>query len=67
LIPLGTLTERIAELDPTRETVVQCKGGTRSAKAIRALKEAGYKGALINLKGGITAWSNHVDASVPKY
>lgn len=67
LIPLGTVTERIRELDPTRETVVQCKGGTRSAKAIRALKEAGYKGALINLKGGITAWSNDVDASVPKY
>jgi sulfur-carrier protein adenylyltransferase/sulfurtransferase len=67
LIPLATVTERVHEFDPTLETVVHCKGGVRSAKAIRALKEAGFTGTLINLKGGITAWSNDVDASVPKY
>jgi adenylyltransferase/sulfurtransferase len=41
--------------------------GGRSAKAIEALKRAGFTGRLINLKGGITAWSNDVDPSVPKY
>lgn len=67
LIPLGQISERAGDLDPTREAVVHCKGGVRSAKAIARLKEAGYAGRLINLKGGITAWSNDVDPSVPKY
>ena len=42
-------------------------GGVRSAKAIAALQENGYTGKLVNVKGGITAWSDEVDASVPKY
>lgn len=67
LIPLGQLVNRMNEIDPSRETVVHCKGGVRSAKAIEALKQAGYAGKLINLKGGITAWSNDVDPKVPKY
>jgi adenylyltransferase/sulfurtransferase len=67
LIPLGQVVNRMAEIDPERETVVHCKGGVRSAKAIEALKQAGFPGKLINLKGGITAWSNEVDGSVPKY
>jgi adenylyltransferase/sulfurtransferase len=67
LIPLGQVVTRLNEIDPSRETVMHCKGGVRSAKAIEALKKAGYPGRLINLKGGITAWSNEVDASVPKY
>jgi adenylyltransferase/sulfurtransferase len=67
LIPLGQVVDRMSEIDPSRETVVHCKMGGRSAKAIEALKRAGYTGRLINLKGGITAWSNEVDQSVPKY
>ena len=67
LIPLGQVANRISEIDPNRETVVHCKMGGRSAKAIEALKRAGFTGRLINLKGGITAWSNEVDPSVPKY
>ena len=67
LIPLGQVVNRMAEIDPERETVVHCKGGVRSAKAIEALKRAGFPGKLINLKGGITAWSTEVDPSVPKY
>jgi adenylyltransferase/sulfurtransferase len=55
------------EIDTTRETVVHCKLGGRSAKAIEALTHAGFTGRLLNLKGGITAWSNDVDPSVPKY
>jgi adenylyltransferase/sulfurtransferase len=66
-IPLGQVVDRMAEIDPARETVVHCKGGVRSAKAIEALKRSGFTGNLINLKGGIMAWSNEVDPSVPKY
>ena len=67
LIPLGEVVGRAAEIDPGKTTVVHCKGGVRSAKAIEQLKNAGFAGRLINLKGGITAWSNDVDQAVPKY
>ena len=67
LIPLGEVVGRRGEIDESRETVVHCKGGVRSAKAIEALQRAGFQGRLLNLKGGITAWSNDVDPSVPKY
>jgi rhodanese-related sulfurtransferase len=66
-IPLGQITSRMSEIDPTRETVLHCKMGGRSAKAIEALKRSGFSGKLTNLTGGITAWSNEVDPSVPKY
>jgi adenylyltransferase/sulfurtransferase len=67
LIPLGEVVNRANEIDSTRTTIVHCKGGVRSAKAITALKENGFTGKLINLKGGIAAWSDEVDSSVPKY
>jgi adenylyltransferase/sulfurtransferase len=67
LIPLGQVVNRQSEIDEERETVVHCKGGVRSARAIEALTRSGFKGRLANLKGGITAWSNDVDPSVPKY
>lgn len=67
LIPLGEIIKRMGELDENRETVVHCKMGGRSARAIEALQAAGYQGELKNLKGGITAWSNEVDPKVPKY
>ena len=67
LIPLGDIIKRMDEIDPSRETVVHCKMGGRSAKAIEVLQRAGFQGDLKNLKGGITAWSNDVDPKVPKY
>lgn len=67
LIPLGDVVKRRNEIDENRTTVVNCKGGVRSAKAIKALQEAGFLGRLINLKGGIGAWSDEVDSSAPKY
>lgn len=67
LIPLGEVISRMDEIDATRETVVHCKMGGRSAKAIEVLQRAGFKGNLTNLVGGITAWSNDVDSKVPKY
>ena len=67
LIPLGEIIARMSELDQTRETVIHCKMGGRSARAIEALQHYGYTGSLKNLVGGITAWSNDVDPTVPKY
>ncbi|MEP6636312.1 MAG: molybdopterin-synthase adenylyltransferase MoeB [Acidobacteriota bacterium] len=67
LIPLSQVVSRVNEIDASRETVFHCKGGVRSAKAIAALKQAGFAGRVTNLKGGITAWSDEVDPSVPKY
>jgi sulfur-carrier protein adenylyltransferase/sulfurtransferase len=66
-IPLAQVLERMSEIDPSRDTVVHCKMGGRSARAIEALQRAGYAGTLSNLTGGIIAWSNDVDPSVPKY
>jgi rhodanese-related sulfurtransferase len=67
LIPLGEIVGRMDELDPTRETILHCKAGGRSAQAIEVLRKAGFGGEMRNLKGGITAWSNEVDPKVPKY
>lgn len=67
LIPLGEIMRRIDELDDSRELILQCKAGGRSAQAIQFLTRAGYKGEMTNLAGGITAWSNEVDPTVPKY
>lgn len=67
LIPMGEIMSRVGELDPTREIVVQCKSGGRSARVIEALERSGFKGTLKNLVGGITAWSNDVDPHITKY
>ena len=66
LIPLGTLNEHLHELDTAKTYVVHCKSGARSAKAIGQLRRVGFK-RLLNLKGGILAWSKEVDPSVPTY
>lgn len=66
LIPLGELPKRLNELNPADDIVVHCKMGGRSAKAIDFLKTQGFSN-LTNLKGGILAWSDQVDPSVPKY
>ena len=67
LIPLGDIVRRMDELDDSQELILQCKVGGRSAYAIQMLTQAGYKGKMANLVGGITAWSNEVDPEVPKY
>lgn len=67
LIPLGEVIARMNEIDPSRETVIHCKMGGRSARAIEAMQRSGYTGKLSNLVGGITAWSNDVDPTIPKY
>jgi sulfur-carrier protein adenylyltransferase/sulfurtransferase len=66
LIPLGEIPARLSELDSADEIVLHCKVGGRSAKALRILQEAGFR-KLNNLQGGITAWSDEVDPTTPKY
>jgi rhodanese-related sulfurtransferase len=66
LIPLGELAQRAAELDSSKEIVAHCRSGKRSADAVDFLRKAGFK-KIWNLKGGILAWSDEVDPSVPKY
>lgn len=66
LIPLGELPARLSELDSADDIILQCKSGARSARALHILQEAGFK-KLSNLDGGITAWAEQVDPSVPKY
>ncbi len=66
LIPLGTIEARAGELDPDAEVILHCKSGKRSADALGRLRNKGFTN-LKNLKGGITAWSDEIDRTVPKY
>ncbi|HXJ16651.1 MAG TPA: molybdopterin-synthase adenylyltransferase MoeB [Candidatus Polarisedimenticolia bacterium] len=66
LIPLGELSRRVHELDSSREIVAHCRSGKRSADAVEFLRKAGFR-KIWNLKGGILAWSDEVDSTVPKY
>jgi adenylyltransferase/sulfurtransferase len=68
LIPLGDLPKRLGELaaQKDREIVVHCKSGGRSQKAALILKNAGFP-HVENLAGGILAWAEKIDPTLPKY
>lgn len=66
VIPLGELPDSLDQLDRTREIVVMCRSGKRSADAVRQLQAAGFA-HVTNLAGGILRWSDDVDPAVPKY
>jgi sulfur-carrier protein adenylyltransferase/sulfurtransferase len=66
LIPMGELADRLDELDPAEEIVLQCRSGNRSAHAVQFLRSRGYPN-VANLQGGILAWSNEIDPSKRKY
>jgi adenylyltransferase/sulfurtransferase len=66
LVPLGELPRRLAEFDQNENFAIHCKTGGRSARAVRLMREAGFEN-VYNVKGGITAWSEEIDPSVPKY
>jgi sulfur-carrier protein adenylyltransferase/sulfurtransferase len=66
LLPLGDLPRRVHELDSSREIVAHCRSGKRSAEAAEFLRKAGFR-KIWNLKGGILAWADDVDPSMPKY
>jgi adenylyltransferase/sulfurtransferase len=66
LISLGTLPHRFTELDPNQQIYIHCKSGVRSMKALHFLREQGFK-YVKSVKGGISAWADEIDHSVPKY
>ena len=66
LIPLAQLDQRISELNPAREIVVHCKTGVRSSQAVELLRSRGFMN-VANLTGGIIAWADKIDSSIPKY
>ena len=66
LIPLNDLPKRVHELDSSREIVAHCRSGVRSAKAVEFLRQSGFT-KIRNLTGGILAWADKIDPSMPKY
>ena len=65
-IPMGEIPDRLAELDATREIVVFCHHGIRSAQVAAFLRQQGFA-SVRNMAGGIDAWSTLVDPSTPRY
>ncbi len=65
-IPMGDIPSRLSELDPDRETVVVCHHGVRSAQVAMYLAQMGFE-RVLNLAGGIDAWSEDADPSTPRY
>lgn len=57
----------LAEIPDDVEVIVHCRSGKRSADSIKFLQEVGYKNKLVNLVGGILAWADEIDPSMPKY
>jgi adenylyltransferase/sulfurtransferase len=66
LIPQNDVPQRLSEIPREREIIVQCKSGGRSQRIAELLKQQGYP-KVVNLAGGILAWSDEIDPSVPKY
>jgi sulfur-carrier protein adenylyltransferase/sulfurtransferase len=66
LIPKGDIPAHLAELPQDKPVVLYCKTGVRSAEALATLKGAGFSTAK-HVQGGVTAWANQVDKSLPVY
>lgn len=64
-IPMADVAARIGELDAGKETVVLCRSGRRSLEVAKYLERNGFR--AMNLAGGILAWSQEVDATIPTY
>ncbi len=67
LVPLDELPQRAADVPAEGEVVLVCHHGVRSAHALAYLQQRHGRQNLVNLRGGIDAWSCEVDASVPRY
>jgi adenylyltransferase/sulfurtransferase len=65
-IPLGELPRRVSEVDRSREVVVYCRSGARSGRAVAFLRQQGVARA-VNLAGGVLAWADRVDPTMPRY
>jgi adenylyltransferase/sulfurtransferase len=66
LIPQNDVPNRLAEIPRDREVIVHCRSGARSQRIAELLKQAGYP-SVVNLAGGILAWSDEIDPKVQKY
>jgi adenylyltransferase/sulfurtransferase len=66
LIPMANLEVNLHQLDRDQEIVVMCRSGARSSRAVKFLRDAGFK-HVKNLTGGILAWADDVDPSLVKY
>ena len=67
LIPMNQVPDHLAEISKDKTVVIHCKSGGRSGRIIQYLEETqGYQN-LYNLKGGILAWADEIDHSMPKY
>ena len=66
LIPQNDVPNRLVEIPSDREIVVQCRSGARSQRIAELLKQSGYT-QVVNLAGGILAWSDEIDPTVQKY
>ncbi len=65
-IPMGTIADRAGELAKDASIVVMCHGGGRSGRVARYLRDSGYS-SVANLAGGIDAWADEIDPTLPKY
>ena len=66
LIPMGTIADRLDEISKTKQVIVQCKSGRRSATIVQYLEQHGYEN-VYNLQGGILAYASQIDPSIPTY
>jgi adenylyltransferase/sulfurtransferase len=66
LLPMSELPQRFHELNPEQQIIIHCHAGGRSRRATEFLMAQGFK-RVFNLRGGITAWANEIDPSMPKY
>lgn len=67
LIPMGDIPTSFQMIDTEKPVVIHCRSGARSANAIRFLQQSYQMSNLLNLKGGILAWADRIDSSMPKY
>ena len=65
-IPLGSLPQRLGDLDKDAHTVVHCRSGPRSAKAVTLMRASGFTNVW-NVNGGILAWIDRIDSSLTPY
>ena len=65
-IPMGDIPTRLQSLDPSKEYVVFCHHGVRSAHVVAFLRKQEFE-RVRNMTGGIDAWSREVDPNVPRY
>ncbi len=66
LVPQNEILDHMGELDMTRDVVVMCRSGVRSANVIRELQKHGFQ-RLLNLGGGINEWAREIDDRLPIY